>query len=232
MLENDNNHAGQDGHHHAPEAQSGPSTHESQEPQLPEGDAHNPKMIQDLHIAACFDRVVGMEDMASPLAARRYVEQLLAESKKTDDPVEVMMIQQLILAHHRVANLHVSAATAEKVDTREKYSAMAQRLLAEFRRLALALREYRSPATGRQSTVVHRIDRVDQLNHAEATQDISYAKAAGPGGGVSMTCSDTELGTNASPKDFNHGHNRFQFDEEDDRQPCPDQGQQAQPIQA
>lgn len=171
-----------------------PSEHK--EPSLAEMNCDNPKMIADLHISLCFDRIVGMENVASPKAARRYVEQLLAEAKRTDDPIESMMIQQLIMAHHRIANLHVSAATAKKVDACETYSAMAQRLLAEFRRLALALREYRSPATGKQTTVVHRIDRVEQLNQAEGTQDVSYAKHAGPEGGVQMKAHDSELVSN------------------------------------
>lgn len=169
---------------------------EPKETSLVEMNCDNPKMIADLHISLCFDRIVGMENVASPKAARRYVEQLLAEAKRTDDPIESMMIQQLVMAHHRVANLYVNAATAKNVDACETYSAMAQRLLAEFRRLALALREYRSPATGKQTTVVHRIDRVEQLNHAEGTQDVSYAKAAGPEGGVQMKALDSEVVSN------------------------------------
>lgn len=156
----------------------------------------NPKMIGDTHISLCFDRVVEMQNAASKLAAKRYVENLLEQAKQTDDPIEAMMIQQLILAHHRIANLHVFAASAKKVDVSEVYSSMAQRLLGEFRRLATALREYRTPATGKQTTVVHRIDRVEQLNHAEGSQDVSYAKAAGPEGGVQMLARDSELVSN------------------------------------
>ena len=68
-------------------------------PSRAEHDINSPKMIADMHINLCFDRIVGMENVASPVAAKRYVEQLLNEAKKTDDPIEGMMIQQLIMAH-------------------------------------------------------------------------------------------------------------------------------------
>ena len=168
-------------------------TQQSNEPSLVETNCDNPKMIADMHINLCFDRIVGMENVASPVAAKRYVEQLLEEAKQTDDPIESMLIQQLIMAHHRIANLHVSAATANKVDVRETYNGMAQRLMAEFRHMARTLREYRTPPGGKQTTVVHRIDRVDQLNQTSGTQDVTYAKQEAPEGGVQMTVRESEL---------------------------------------
>jgi len=162
-------------------------------PQPMQTDAHDPRILEDLHIPLCLEAVLDMGTSVSAHAAKARVEQLLEQAKQTDDPVEAMMLEQLCMAHHRIAALHARAAKSTDIKVIEAYSSAAQRLLAEFRRLAIALREYRTPATGKQTTIVHK---VEQWNHAEGMQDVSYAKTGGSEGGSRMECRDSELTSN------------------------------------
>jgi hypothetical protein len=53
-----------------------------------------------------------------------------------------MMIEQLVMAHFRVAQLHVDAGYCKGAEGMKLYTAAAARLLGEFRRTALALQAY------------------------------------------------------------------------------------------
>jgi hypothetical protein len=131
-----------------------------------------------------------MGKSVSPQASKARVERLLEQAKQTEDPVEAMMLEQLCLAHHRIASLHARAASASDIKVIEIYSSAAQRLLGEWRRLVLALRDYRTPAQGKQTTIVHK---VEQWNQADGDQDVAYTKQTDSDGGSHMVCRDTEL---------------------------------------
>src|SRR5262249_41618823 len=75
---------------------------------------------------------------------RVFLERIFEESGNPTDPIERMMIQQLALAHYRIGELHIEAANAKGTETTKLYTTATGKLLGEFRRLALALREYRS----------------------------------------------------------------------------------------
>jgi hypothetical protein len=90
--------------------------------------------------------------MASALALDRlfdtaaykvYLEQTLAAAGNPADPIERMLVEQLCLAHFRIAALHASAGQAQALEGVKVYSAAAARLWGEFRRTALALHVYR-----------------------------------------------------------------------------------------
>jgi hypothetical protein len=77
---------------------------------------------------------------------RVYLEQTLEQAGDPSDPIEKMLLQQICLAHHRIAQLHAGAHHAEAAEAAEAvkiYNAAAARLLGEFRRGVLALRAYR-----------------------------------------------------------------------------------------
>jgi len=82
----------------------------------------------------------GVEDAA---AVKAYLERLVADAADPSDCVERMMLEQIGFAHFRIARLHRAAADAQQCDATKAYSAAASRLLAEFRRLVLALNVYR-----------------------------------------------------------------------------------------
>jgi hypothetical protein len=71
-----------------------------------------------------------------------HLERTLADLGNPSDPVERMMIEQLVLAHFRVAQLHVDAGYCKGAEGMKLYTAATARLLGEFRRTALALRAY------------------------------------------------------------------------------------------
>jgi hypothetical protein len=84
------------------------------------------------------------------------------------DPVEKMMVEQLLWAHHRLGHLHGAAIRATTIETAEAYNAAAVRLMAECRKMSLALREYRTPLIPRNVTVVK------QQNLTAGDQQIAY----------------------------------------------------------
>jgi hypothetical protein len=71
-----------------------------------------------------------------------YLERTLADLGNPTDPVQRMMIEQLVLAHFRIAQLHVDAGYCKHAEGMKLYTAATARLLGEFRRTALALRAY------------------------------------------------------------------------------------------
>jgi hypothetical protein len=73
----------------------------------------------------------------------RYVTDLLQEAGNPSDPVERMLVEQLVLAHHKIGSLHAEAAGA-KGTAAALCNAAAARLMAEFRKSALALKTYRT----------------------------------------------------------------------------------------
>jgi hypothetical protein len=79
-------------------------------------------------------------------AYRLYLEQLKEDAGNPRDPIEVMLIEQLCMAHWRIAQLHGSAALAKSIEGTKMYNTVTSRLLGEFRRTALALRAYQAAA--------------------------------------------------------------------------------------
>ncbi len=76
-----------------------------------------------------------------------YLDRIMKDLGDPKDPIERMMIEQLAMAHFRVAELQVAAANATGSEAAKLYSAAAARMLGEFRRTALSLKAYRSPVS-------------------------------------------------------------------------------------
>jgi hypothetical protein len=85
-------------------------------------------------------------------AYKLYRDHLLADCGSPTDPIEIMIIEQLALAHFGVGLLSCKAANAGKVEAVGVYAGAAARLMGEFRRSALALQAYR--AASRQLAMV------------------------------------------------------------------------------
>lgn len=79
-------------------------------------------------------------------AYRLYLEQIKAEAGNPTDPIEIMLIEQLCMAHFRIAQLHGSAGHAKSIEGIKAYNSATARLWGEFRRTALALRVYQATA--------------------------------------------------------------------------------------
>lgn len=105
--------------------------------------------------------------MIDERAYKAYRDQLLADCGSPTDPIEVMVIEQLAIAHMNFGFLQVRGTNAPTIQAAGVYASAAARLMAEFRRSALALQAYRAasrnlaaPSGG--DIVVPTTDPVDQ----------------------------------------------------------------------
>ena len=83
-----------------------------------------------------------------------YLNQILDEAGQPKDPVERMLLEQIVMAHHHVGRLHVRATMAESPDHIKAYNAAAANLLRELCQAVVALKKYREPAASKKFTVV------------------------------------------------------------------------------
>jgi len=113
---------------------------------------------------AALASAVPFGDAVGPNGWKMYRDWLVKASGDPSDPIEVLMIEQIALAHFRVGQLHAKAESAESTEAVKAYSSAAIRLTGEFRRLSLALRQYRQPTQTKHFTVVK------QQNLAESQQ--------------------------------------------------------------
>ncbi len=79
-------------------------------------------------------------------AFKLFRDRLLADCGSPADPIEIMMIEQLALAHFNAGLLHCRAANSSSFECAGVYSNAAAHLQAEQRRSALALQAYRIAA--------------------------------------------------------------------------------------
>ena len=94
-----------------------------------------------------------------------------------------MLIEQLVTAHSRIGDLQAEAACAATPESATAYTMAAAKLMAEFRRSSLGLREYRSPVSPKRLTVVTGNEQV-AVFEGEASSQPAAEKT-----------SDSELGT-------------------------------------
>jgi hypothetical protein len=76
-------------------------------------------------------------------AYQLYRDRLLADAGSPTDPIEAMILEQLALAHLNVGVFQYRATNAGTIQATAAYAGAAARLIAEFRRSALALQAYR-----------------------------------------------------------------------------------------
>jgi hypothetical protein len=72
-----------------------------------------------------------------------FRDRMIADAGNPSDPVERMILEQLILAHLNVGLFQYKATNAGTIQATAAYASAAARLIAEFRRSALALQAYR-----------------------------------------------------------------------------------------
>src|SRR5262245_17338250 len=93
---------------------------------------------------ACMAVALSLHGQIGPSGYKAYLTQLLKDAGDPVDPIERMLLEQLALAHFRIAQLHADAGQARGVEAAKIYNSVAARMLGEFRRTALALRVYRT----------------------------------------------------------------------------------------
>jgi len=94
-------------------------------------------------LPAALASAIGMDQYIESTGYRRYLDDLLKDAGNPTDPIEIMLLEQLAVCHLRAAQLHGHAGQAAGLEAVTAYNAAAARLTAEFRKTALALKEYR-----------------------------------------------------------------------------------------
>ncbi len=143
-------------------------------------------------LATCLGKTYGK--VIGSNGFKTYVESTLEAAGTIKDPIERMLTEQLIVAHHRITELHAESACADTPKIKELYNAAALRLLNEFRKTALALREYRTPVVSKNLTLVN------QQNVASGNQQIAYVDGENPN---EKSAARTEL-RSKEPKALTH----------------------------
>jgi len=91
---------------------------------------------------------LGMDKYFDASGYRAFLDKVRADAGNPTDPVEVMLLEQLVLAHLRSAQLQAQASAAEGIEAVKIYNSAAARLLGEFRLTALSLAAYRRSRSG------------------------------------------------------------------------------------
>jgi hypothetical protein len=94
-------------------------------------------------LAGCLSQV--FEGRVESGGYMAYVAAALEQARATDDPLERMMVEQLLWAHHRIGVLQRQAAANNNADTIAILTTAAARLMKECRQAVMALQQYRTP---------------------------------------------------------------------------------------
>jgi hypothetical protein len=81
-----------------------------------------------------------------------FLDAYLKDAGAPSDPVERMLLEQLLLAHHALGRLHIRAGSSPSMEEATAASVGVAKLMAEFRRTALALQSYREVASKSSAT--------------------------------------------------------------------------------
>lgn len=87
---------------------------------------------------------MGMDEYFTVKGFRAYLDKIRKEAGDPTDPIEVMLLEQLVVAHLRAAQLQGDAGQAQGLEATRTLNNAAARLLGEFRQTALALQSYRA----------------------------------------------------------------------------------------
>ncbi len=147
---------------------------------------HGKAIAGVVYANALRQRIAGMFPGPMGQSAMLYVDDLI-ERMAPRDPAEEMLVVQLVLTHARVLHLTDAANRQERLESIRTVHEYADRASNTYRRLMLALAEYRRPArTGDTFAVVKQTNIAAQQviqNHekstAKATNEQGFKPAAG-----------------------------------------------------
>jgi hypothetical protein len=136
-------------------------------------------------LAKCSSEPVDNPRKAAAFAI--YRNKVIVQAGNPADPLERMLVEQIILAQQKIGDLHVRAAQAADAQAVGCYVTAAARLMAECRKSMLALKAYRTPSSPPQMTFVQ------QQNLASGDQQIALINNAGGAQLAAKKNRDTEL---------------------------------------
>jgi hypothetical protein len=83
-------------------------------------------------------------------AFKVYRDRLIRDAGKPTDPIEIMLIEQIAMAHFHIGRLHLKCCSVDSHKLVTAYADAATRLLGEFRRCTLALEDFRAKQAARK----------------------------------------------------------------------------------
>src|SRR5208283_1342618 len=113
--------------------------------------------------------IVG-DEIVHKAGVKAAFDTFLKDAGAPKDPIEKALVEQLFLAHHRLAKLQVQADAAKTREAIKVLNAAVVRLAGEFRRLALAIRAYRLPPSSRNFNLIHQ----QNVATAGGQQEVQY----------------------------------------------------------
>lgn len=133
------------------------------------------QIIEDVFPAALLASSASksLKTAVSAQGYQAYLKNLLGAAGDPKDPLEVMLIQQLAAAHQRIGDLHAQSACASSSELALAYNQAAGKLMAEFRKSTLALRQYRSPIVPKQVTLVTGNEQVALIDSETGKRSVS-----------------------------------------------------------
>jgi hypothetical protein len=147
-------------------------------------------ILRDCAFATAMAISIPIGKDAGAAGFKLYLDRLLKDSGDPTDPIERMIIEQIALAHHRICQLHIQVELAKTAEAAKVYSTAAVRLTGEFRRLALALRNYRQPMPKRM------VQFVKQQNLSSGGQQVAYLDQTDSQDQISFCPNETQKGNN------------------------------------
>ena len=100
-------------------------------------------VVKKVLAPAALATALGVENKIETNGCRVYLDDLVKDSGNPVDPVEIMLLEQTAMCHLLSMKLQSKASGAEGTEAIELYLSGAARLSSEFRKTALALKEYR-----------------------------------------------------------------------------------------
>jgi hypothetical protein len=186
----------------APPAAAGPAADSPAGPSPQETALRQAWAARELIIPGCLSLILDTRTVGAA-GAKVFLNSFLRDAGSPTDPIEIILLEQLALAHFRLGQLHVRADAASDPDRLKILNAAAVRLLGELRRLALAIRQYRLPHAARSFSVIHQ-----QNITSGGDQQVAYMDKSTPAQPEVSFSSDSKLsgsGDQSRDDDNEHG---------------------------
>ena len=103
-------------------------------------------ILWNVVVPSLMTRAIGIEKYVQAPGCRVLLDRLVENAGNPGDAIEVMLIEQLTMAHYRAAELQAKAGEATSFEAIKIYNTAAARMSAEVRKTALALQTYREKA--------------------------------------------------------------------------------------
>ncbi len=113
--------------------------------------AHQADVLREGVFPALMASALNLDKYIDAGAYRVFLGNVMRDLGEPTDPIERMLVEQLCMAHFRVAQLHAGAGQASGLEATKLLNTVAARMLGEMRRTALSLKAYRTTAAPAKS---------------------------------------------------------------------------------